>query len=102
MPCCTSYLATGARRKARWIVATNVPASHKSAEEVLQLDKGQNGVEHGFAFRKRSPVPGLVRVFQKGRTGDGDGLRDGPLPACLSARGAPSPAAFRRDRSHRA
>jgi transposase len=58
-------LAAEARRKAKFIVATNVPATRKSASDVLHLYKGQNGVERGFAFRKRSAVLGLVRVREE-------------------------------------
>ena len=45
-------LVEEARRKASFIVASNVPASRKSAEEVLRLYKAQSGVERGFAFLK--------------------------------------------------
>jgi transposase len=58
-------LAAEARRKARFIVATNVPATHKSAEEVLQLYKAQSGgVERGFAFLK-DPLFLASSVFVK-------------------------------------
>jgi transposase len=57
-------LAAEARRKAKFIVATNVPATRKSAEEVLQLYKGQNGVERGFAFLK-DPLFLASSVFVK-------------------------------------
>ncbi len=57
-------LAAEARRRARFIVATNVPASRKSAEEVLRLYKGQNGVERGFAFLK-DPLFLASSVFVK-------------------------------------
>ncbi len=57
-------LAAEARRKARFIVATNVPATRKSAEEVLRLYKGQNGVECGFAFLK-DPLFLASSVFVK-------------------------------------
>jgi len=57
-------LAAEARRKAKFIVATNVPARRKSAEEVLRLYKGQNGVERGFAFLK-DPLFLASSVFVK-------------------------------------
>lgn len=57
-------LAAEARRKARFIVATNVPATRKNAEEVLRLYKGQNGVERGFAFLK-DPLFLASSVFVK-------------------------------------
>jgi transposase len=57
-------LAAEARRKAKFIVATNVPAARKSAEEVLHLYKGQNGVERGFAFLK-DPLFLASSVFVK-------------------------------------
>jgi len=57
-------LVAEARRKAKFIVATNVPATHRSAEEVLRLYKGQNGVERGFAFLK-DPLFLASSVFVK-------------------------------------
>jgi transposase len=45
-------LQVEARRKAKFIVATNVTATRKSAEDVLRLYKAQSGVERGFAFLK--------------------------------------------------
>jgi transposase len=57
-------LAAEARRKAKFIVATNVPATRKSAEDVLGLYKGQNGVERGFAFLK-DPLFLASSVFVK-------------------------------------
>lgn len=57
-------LAAEARRKARFIVATNVPVTRKNAEEVLRLYKGQNGVERGFAFLK-DPLFLASSVFVK-------------------------------------
>lgn len=45
-------LEAEARRKANFIVATNVLATQKTAEEVLRLYKAQSGVERGFAFLK--------------------------------------------------
>ena len=80
-----------AERKAKFIVATNVPATCKSAEEVLRLYKAQSGVERGFAFRNRSALPGLVRVCQESRAGDGYWVCDGFVPTGLSTGGAASP-----------
>ncbi len=57
-------LAAEARRKAKFIVATNVPATRKSASDVLRLYKGQNGVERGFAFLK-DPLFLASSVFVK-------------------------------------
>jgi transposase len=57
-------LAAEARRQAKFIVATNVPATRKSAEEILRLYKGQNGVERGFAFLK-DPLFLASSVFVK-------------------------------------
>lgn len=57
-------LAAEARRKAKFIVATNVPATRKSAEEVLRLYKAQSGVERGFAFLK-DPLFLASSVFVK-------------------------------------
>ena len=59
-----AILAVEARRKAKFIVATNVPATHKSAEDLLRLYKGQNGVERGFAFLK-DPLFLASSVFVK-------------------------------------
>jgi transposase len=57
-------LAAEARRKANFLVATNVPAMRKSAEEVLRLYKAQSGVERGFAFLK-DPLFLASSVFVK-------------------------------------
>jgi transposase len=57
-------LAGGARRKASFIVASNVPATRKSAEEVLRVYKAQSGVERGFAFLK-DPLFLASSVFVK-------------------------------------
>ncbi len=57
-------LAGEARRKANFIVATNVPTTRKSAEEVLRLYKAQTGVERGFAFLK-DPMFLASSVFVK-------------------------------------
>ena len=57
-------LETEANRKARWIVATNVPATRTSAEDVLRLYKAQSGVERGFAFLK-DPLFLASSVFVK-------------------------------------
>jgi len=57
-------LAGAARRKANFIVATNVSATRKSAEEVLRLYKAQSGVERGFAFLK-DPLFLASSVFVK-------------------------------------
>jgi transposase len=57
-------LEAEANRKAKWIVATNVPATHKNAEEVLRLYKTQSGVERGFAFLK-DPLFLASSVFVK-------------------------------------
>jgi transposase len=57
-------LAEEAQRKANFIVATNVPASRKSGEEVLRLYKAQSGVERGFAFLK-DPLFLASSVFVK-------------------------------------
>jgi transposase len=53
-----------ARRKASFIVASNVPSSQKSAEEVLRVYKAQSGVERGFAFLK-DPLFLASSVFVK-------------------------------------
>lgn len=47
-------LQAEARRKAKFIVATNVSAAKKGAEDLIRLYKDQNGVERGFAFLKDS------------------------------------------------
>src|SRR5262249_31237022 len=57
-------LEAEAQRKARWIVATNVPGIQKSAEDVLHRDKAQSGVERGFAFLK-DPLFLASSVFVK-------------------------------------
>lgn len=57
-------LGEEARRKASFIVASNLPASRKSAEEVLRLYKAQSGVERGFAFLK-DPLFLASSVFVK-------------------------------------
>lgn len=57
-------LEAEARRKANFIVATNVPAQHQSTEEVLRLYKAQSGVERGFAFLK-DPLFLASSVFVK-------------------------------------
>ena len=57
-------LEAEAHRKARWIVATNVPVKEKSAAEVLQRYKAQSGVERGFAFLK-DPLFLASSVFVK-------------------------------------
>ncbi len=57
-------LAAEARRKAKFIVATNVPATRKSAEDLLRLYKAQNGAERGFAFLK-DPLFLASSVFVK-------------------------------------
>jgi transposase len=51
-------------RKAKFIVATNVPVIRKGAEELIRLYKGQNGVERGFAFLK-DPLFLASSVFVK-------------------------------------
>lgn len=51
-------------RKAKFIVATNVPATRKGAEEVIRLYKAQSGVERGFAFLK-DPLFLASSVFVK-------------------------------------
>lgn len=70
-------------RKAKFIVATNVSASRRAAEEVIRLYKAQSGVERGFAFRNRSVVPRVLCVYQENRARDGDRARDGTLPPRL-------------------
>jgi transposase len=57
-------LEAEAHRKARWIVATNVPITQKSAADVLRLYKAQSGVERGFAFLK-DPLFLASSVFVK-------------------------------------
>ncbi len=57
-------LTAEARRKANFIVATNVPTTWKSAEDVLRLYKAQSGVERGFAFLK-DPLFLASSVFVK-------------------------------------
>jgi transposase len=89
-------------RKAKCIVATNVPATRKGAEDALRLDKAQSGVERGCAFRNRSAVPGLVRVCQEDRARDGDRVHHGPLSARLPAGRAAHPSAHGPDGSNRA
>jgi transposase len=50
--------------KAKFIIATNVPSSRKSAEEIIQLYKEQTGVERGFGFLK-DPLFLASSVFVK-------------------------------------
>ncbi len=57
-------LQVEARRKAKFIVATNVPTTRKSAEDILRLYKAQNGVERRFAFLK-DPMFLASTVFVK-------------------------------------
>jgi hypothetical protein len=72
----------------------------RARDLVLRHDIGQNGVERGFAFRNRSLVSGLVRLCEEDRACDGDRLHYGALPARLSARGTPPPAASGGDRRY--
>jgi transposase len=51
-------------RKAKFILATNVPAARKGAEDLIRLYKAQSGVERGFAFLKDPLAPLLVCVRQ--------------------------------------
>jgi transposase len=51
-------------RKAKFIVATNIPAAKKGAEDLIRLYKDQNGVERGFAFLK-DPLFLASSVFVK-------------------------------------
>ena len=51
-------------RKAKFIIATNVPSARKGAEELIRLYKAQNGVERGFAFLK-DPLFLASSVFVK-------------------------------------
>jgi transposase len=51
-------------RKAKFIVATNVPATQHRAEELIALYKGQSGVERGFGFLK-DPLFLASSVFVK-------------------------------------
>ena len=53
-----------ARRKAKFILATNVSASQRSAEDLITLYKGQTGAERGFAFVK-DPLFLASSVFVK-------------------------------------
>lgn len=53
-----------AERKAKFIVATNVPATHRSAEDLVRVYKAQNGIERGFAFLK-DPLFLASSVFVK-------------------------------------
>jgi transposase len=53
-----------AERKAKFIVATNVPSTHQSAADLLRLYKAQSGVERGFAFLK-DPLFLASSVFVK-------------------------------------
>jgi transposase len=53
-----------AERKAKFMVATNVPATHRSAEDLMRVYKAQNGVERGFAFLK-DPLVLASSVFVK-------------------------------------
>jgi hypothetical protein len=70
-----------AERKAKFIVASNVPATQRGAEDLVRLYKAQSGIERGFAFRECPPLLGLVRFCQESRAGDGDRVRDGALTA---------------------
>ena len=51
-------------RKAKFIIATNVPPARKGAEELIRLYKSQSGVERGFAFLK-DPLFLASSVFVK-------------------------------------
>jgi transposase len=51
-------------RRAKFIVATNVPVAQKGADDVLRLYKAQSGVERGFAFLK-DPLFLASSVFVK-------------------------------------
>ncbi len=51
-------------RKAKFILATNVPATRKGAEDLIRLYKEQSGVERGFAFLK-DPLFLASSVFVK-------------------------------------
>src|SRR5262249_17617646 len=93
-------LPAEARRKANFLVATNVPAMRKSAEEVLRLYKAQSGVDRGFAFRNRSLVLSLLGVRKVGRARDGDRIHHGALPARLSAGRIAHPTTSGRDKRH--
>ncbi len=53
-----------AERKAKFIVATNVPATQRGAEDIVRLYKAQSGVERGFAFLK-DPLFLASSVFVK-------------------------------------
>ncbi len=57
-------IRTEAERKAKFIVATNVPATQRSAEDLVRLYKAQGGVERGFAFLK-DPLFLASSVFVK-------------------------------------
>ncbi len=59
-----SAIQAETQRKAKFIVATNMSAAGKSAEEVLRLYKAQSGVERGFAFLK-DPLFLASSVFVK-------------------------------------
>ena len=87
-------------RKAKFIVATTVPATKKGAEDLIRLYKAQNGVERGFALSPRSALPGLIRVRQESRAGDGHRVHHSPLSARLSLGGTSPPPAPGPDRRH--
>jgi transposase len=51
-------------RKAKFIIATNVPPTRQGVEELIRLYKAQSGVERGFAFLK-DPLFLASSVFVK-------------------------------------
>jgi transposase len=57
-------VAAEAWRKAKFILATNVPATERPAEVIIRLYTDQSGVERGFAFRK-DPLFLASSVFVK-------------------------------------
>ena len=68
------------RRKACFIVATNVlDSAVLSEEEVVSTYKGQGSVERGFRFLRISLVSGLLRVPQKARAHRRAGIDHGAL-----------------------
>ena len=68
-----------ARKKATFIVATNILDTQRlSHEQVISTYKEQGGVERGFRFLK-DPFPGLLNLRQEARARDCFELRDGAL-----------------------
>ena len=53
-----------AERKAKFIVATNVPATQRGAEDLVRVYKAQTSIERGFAFLK-DPLFLASSVFVK-------------------------------------